>query len=169
MTTPLKFVPTLSAVFLLTACSLPFVKKDDTVRVLVYNIHAGRDAAGTPNLNDVAALVRTLSADVVLLQEVDRGTKRSGGVDQLQVLMDRTDFGGVFGRARSDYDGGLYGIAALARDGFGCQETVPLQVTPVQTRAGGSHGAARRARHHRPYAAGPLAGDHDAPRCVRRR
>src|SRR5688572_5029504 len=119
-------------------CTLPFVEKDKSVRVLVYNIHAGKDAGGKPNLDDVAAVVKSVSADVVLLQEVDRGTKRSGGVDQLQVLMDLTDFGGVFGRTL-DYDGGLYGIAALSRDGFGYQDTVPLHVAPVQARAGGSH------------------------------
>jgi endonuclease/exonuclease/phosphatase family metal-dependent hydrolase len=104
----------------------------------VYNIHAGKDAAGKPNLDEVARLIRTLSADIVLLQEVDRGTKRSGGVDQLQLLMDRTDFDGVFGRTL-DYDGGEYGIAALSRGGFGYKEIVPLRVTPPQARGGGSH------------------------------
>ena len=138
MTKQLRYFVGLLAISLVTGCALPFTKKDNSVRVLVYNIHAGKDAGGRPNLEDVAALVRTLSADVVLLQEVDRGTKRSGGVDQLQVLMDRTKFGGVFGRSL-DYDGGAYGIAALARDGFGYEETLPLPVTPVQARAGGSH------------------------------
>jgi endonuclease/exonuclease/phosphatase family metal-dependent hydrolase len=121
-----------------SACGLPFVEQSKAVRVLVYNIHAGKDAAGQPNLEEVARLVRSLSADIVLLQEVDRGTKRSGGVDQLQVLMDRTEFDGLFGRTL-DYDGGEYGIAALSRDGFGYEEIVPLRVTPVQARAGGSY------------------------------
>lgn len=128
-------------VFLFTAaCALPFVKRADdrSVRVLVYNIHAGKDAQNRPNLEEVAALIRSTEADVVLLQEVDRGTKRSGGVDQVQRLMDRTRFAGAFGRTL-DYDGGQYGIAALARDGFGYEDTVPLPVLPAQARAGGSH------------------------------
>lgn len=131
----------LAVVWLLVAtaaCALPFVKRDESVRVLVYNIHAGKDAANRPNLEDVAALVRSTSSDLVLLQEVDRGTRRSGDVDQLQVLIDRTAFDGVFGRTL-DYDGGQYGIAALARGGFVYRDTIPLRVTPVQTRAGGSH------------------------------
>lgn len=137
MTSGLRFAVSI-VLLAVAACSLPFVEKDTSVRVLVYNIHAGKDAGGKPNLDEVAAVVKSVSADVVLLQEVDRGTKRSGAVDQLQVLMDLTDFGGVFGRTL-DYDGGLYGIAALSRDGFGYQDTVPLPVAPAQTRAGGSH------------------------------
>lgn len=128
------------AVLFVTACGLPFVKQNDdrSIGVLVYNIHAGKDAESRPNLEGVADLVRTTGADIVLLQEVDRGTKRSGGVDQLQVLMDRTEYAGAFGRTL-DYDGGLYGIAALSRGGFGYDDTVPLPVLPVQARAGGSH------------------------------
>jgi endonuclease/exonuclease/phosphatase (EEP) superfamily protein YafD len=76
--------------------------------------------------------------DIVLLQEVDRGTKRSGGVDQLAVLAAGTRLVGVFGRTL-DYDGGQYGIAALSRRGFARHETLPLVVSPAQTRAGGSH------------------------------
>jgi endonuclease/exonuclease/phosphatase family metal-dependent hydrolase len=122
----------------LSACALPFVEQDRTVRVMIYNIHAGKDAGARPNLDEVSRLVLAHDADVVLLQEVDRGTRRSGGVDQLRALMDATEFDGAFGRTL-DYDGGEYGIAALARDGFGYQDTVPLRVLPPPARAGGSH------------------------------
>ncbi len=129
-----------AALFATAACGLPFVHRSDdrSVGVLVYNIHAGKDAESRPNLEGVADLIRSTQADIVLLQEVDRGTKRSGGVDQLQALMDRTEYSGAFGRTL-DYDGGLYGIAALSRNGFGYEDTVPLPVLPVQARAGGSH------------------------------
>jgi endonuclease/exonuclease/phosphatase family metal-dependent hydrolase len=115
-----------------------FVRKDHSLRVMVFNIHAGKDAAGKDNLADLAALVRTTRADVVLLQEVDRGTNRSGKVDQVQALMTGTRFSAVFGKSL-DYDGGQYGIAALARRGFFFNETIDLPVTPAQSRAGGSH------------------------------
>lgn len=121
-----------------SACALPFVGGEASVRVLVYNIHAGKTADGRPNLEEVGRLIRAHSADVVLLQEVDRGTRRSGGVDQLQVLMDATELEGVFGRTL-DYDGGEYGIAALSRGGFGYSDTAPLRVVPPPARAGGSH------------------------------
>jgi endonuclease/exonuclease/phosphatase family metal-dependent hydrolase len=84
------------------------------LRVLVYNIHAGKDAAGTPNLERVAEVVRTSRADVVLLQEVDRETERSGREDQLATLEKLTALHGVFGRTLP-YQGGQYGIAILSR------------------------------------------------------
>lgn len=119
------------------AC-VPFAHEEPVVRVLVFNMHAGKDAGGKDNLQGIADLVRSTGADLVLLQEVDRGTSRSGKVDQLQTLITRTKYGGAFGRTL-DYDGGTYGIAALARGGFVFDTTVPLPVTPEQTRAGGSH------------------------------
>jgi endonuclease/exonuclease/phosphatase family metal-dependent hydrolase len=128
----------LCAAALYASACMPFVRQDAAIRVLVFNIHAGRDAAGKDNIADLAALVRTTGADVVLLQEVDRGTNRSGHVDQVQALIDATGFSGIFGRSL-DYDGGQYGVAALARRGFVFNETVDLPVAPVQTRAGGSH------------------------------
>lgn len=127
----------LLATFASPSCA-PILNRDTSVRVLVYNIHAGKDADGRNNLADVAALIETTDADVVLLQEVDRGTARSGGVDQLQILMDETGYQAVFGRSL-DYDGGAYGIAALSKEGFTFDFTSPLQVEPRQTRAGGSH------------------------------
>lgn len=108
------------------------------VRVLVYNIHAGKDATGRENLAEVADLVRTTGADVVLLQEVDRGTERSGRVDQLAELERRTGFHGAFGRTL-DYQGGGYGIAVLSRWLITSDTLHPLPVEPAQERAGGSY------------------------------
>lgn len=129
-------IPILAGLYC-TAC-VPFVRTDHSIRVLVFNIHAGKDAAARNNIQDVANLIRSAGADIVLLQEVDRGTNRSGKVDQLQALTEATGFSGTFGRSL-DYDGGRYGIAALARRGFIYSETMPLRVTPTQERAGGSH------------------------------
>ncbi len=108
------------------------------VRILVFNIHAGKDASGASNLDAVADLIRSTNADVALLQEVDKGTKRSGSVDQLAIMAGRAGYSAVFGRSL-DYDGGQYGIAALSRGGFVANFTDPLPVRPLQTRAGGSH------------------------------
>ena len=115
-----------------------------SIRVLVFNIHAGKDAAGAPNLQGVADLVRSTDADVVLLQEVDRGTGRSGKEDQLQRLADllnesgKTTYATAFGKSL-DFDGGEYGIAALVRGTIDNPRTEPLPVQPPQERSGGSH------------------------------
>lgn len=108
------------------------------IRVLVFNIHAGKDAAGKPNLEQVASLVRRVAADVVLLQEVDRGTKRSGNVDQVRRLTELTGYSAAFGRSL-DYDGGQYGIAALSRQPIARDATHPLPIQPPQARSGGSY------------------------------
>jgi endonuclease/exonuclease/phosphatase family metal-dependent hydrolase len=84
------------------------------VRVLVYNIHAGKDAARVDNLERVAEIIRSSQAEIVMLQEVDKKTRRSGGVDQLSRLRDLTGMHGVFGKA-IEYDGGEYGIAVMSR------------------------------------------------------
>ena len=111
---------------------------DRAMRVLVYNIHAGTDAAGTGNLARVAALVAETDADVALLQEVDRGTTRSGGVDQVAELERLTGYHGAFGRTL-DYQGGQYGIAILSRWPILSDTMIQLPVVPPQERAGGSY------------------------------
>ena len=109
------------------------------IHILVLNMHAGKDAAGHDNLAGVAALVKTTGADLVLLQEVDRGTARSGGIDQVATLQTLTGYTAAFAASLLHYDGGEYGIALLSQGGVGFTATVPLPVSPVQTRAGGSH------------------------------
>ncbi len=107
------------------------------LRVMVYNIHAGKDAAGVDNLDRVAELITSSKADLVLLQEVDRKTTRSSGVDQVEMLTRATGLHGAFGKSL-DYQGGEYGIAILSRWPVTSQETMSLPVDPPQLRAGGS-------------------------------
>jgi endonuclease/exonuclease/phosphatase family metal-dependent hydrolase len=129
------------ALFVGVACVAACASRPATgsaVRVLVYNIHAGKDAAGVDNLERVAGVVRATAADIVLLQEVDRGTQRSGGIDQLAVLAQRTGFHGAFGKSLA-YQGGDYGIALLSRWPISSQTTIPLVIDPPQPRAGGSY------------------------------
>ena len=101
-------------IIFLAACLPASGSSGDSIRVLVYNIHAGKDAAKVDNLDRVATIVRDSRADVVMLQEVDNRTRRSGGVDQLAKLRELTGYNGVFGKA-IDYDAGEYGIAILSR------------------------------------------------------
>lgn len=108
------------------------------IRVLVYNIHAGRDASGAPNLERVAELVRATRADIVFLQEVDRGTERSGMEDQPTTLQELTGLHVAFGRTL-DYQGGEYGIAVLSRWPITADGVRPLIIDPPQARAGGSY------------------------------
>lgn len=125
-------------VLLASAACATAERAQPSVRVMVFNIHAGKDAAGKPNLDDVAALIQSTRADLVLVQEVDRGTSRSGQVDQLEVLGNLTKYATAFGRSL-DYDGGQYGIAALSRGAIARPATESLPVQPAQVRSGQSY------------------------------
>jgi endonuclease/exonuclease/phosphatase family metal-dependent hydrolase len=97
------------------------------VTVLVYNIHAGKDTARQNNLARVADLIRRTGADLVLLQEVDRNTQRSGPEDQPAVLARLTGYSVSFGRTIG-FQGGDYGIALLSRWPIQRDTLIPLTV-----------------------------------------
>lgn len=131
--------------FALTGCGaitlLPTSQQPgNAVRVMTYNIHAGKDAQQVDNLVRVAAVIDSADADIVLLQEVDRGTQRAGGADHFAELRKLTGMNGVFGKSL-DYQGGQYGIAVLSRWPVDSVAALPLRVEPPQERAGGSYEA----------------------------
>ncbi len=142
------------ALLLSTGC-LSVATRSPAVRVMTYNIHAGKDAAQMDNLQRVAALIDSAAADIVLLQEVDRRTQRSGGVDHFAELRRLTGMHGVFGKSL-DYQGGEYGIAILSRWPVDSVAAVALKVDPPQARSGNSY-EPRAALHVRvQMASGPL-------------
>ncbi len=123
---------------LVAGCAAAGNRPAPSIRVLVYNIHAGKDAAGVDNLERVARIVRESGADIALLQEVDRGTTRSGKVDQVARLASLTRFHSAFGKTL-DYQGGEYGIAVLSRGEVRSDTLLRLPVSPPQERSGVSH------------------------------
>ena len=122
-------------VLLLAGCAHLPRSGDPELRVLTYNIHAGKDAAQVHNLERVAGIIREARADIVLLQEVDRRTQRSAGEDQLEALGRLTGMFTAFGKSL-DYQGGDYGIAILSRFPIDSARVVPLPVQPPQPRSG---------------------------------
>ena len=128
-------LPTVALLIWITACATTSSAGRAPLRVLTYNIHAGKDAAQQHNLGRVAAVIRAAGADVVLLQEVDRRTARSGGEDQVATLARLTGMNSAFGKSL-DYQGGEYGIALLSRFPLDSVRLVPLEVTPPQERSG---------------------------------
>jgi endonuclease/exonuclease/phosphatase family metal-dependent hydrolase len=84
------------------------------IRVLTYNIHHGRGTDGRVDLERIARVIRASEADLVALQEVDRRTTRSDGVDQADRLATLTGLNAAFGKA-IDFGGGEYGVAVLSR------------------------------------------------------
>ena len=84
------------------------------IRVLTLNLHGGRTKAGRLELGRVATELRAWNADLVLLQEVDRGRERTSGVDQAQRLARRLGFDAVYGPTRRLRPGST-GNAILSR------------------------------------------------------
>jgi endonuclease/exonuclease/phosphatase family metal-dependent hydrolase len=99
------------------------------VRVLTYNIHHGEGTDGRFDLDRVAELIRNAQPDLIALQEVDRGTVRSGGVDQLAQLERLTGLHGAFGKTM-DFQDGSYGVAVLSRARIEDVESHPLPGAP---------------------------------------
>jgi endonuclease/exonuclease/phosphatase family metal-dependent hydrolase len=131
-------LPKLALLLWITACATTSGAGHAPLRVLTYNIHAGKDAAQQHNLERVAAVIRDAGADVVLLQEIDRATTRSGGEDQVATLARLTGMNSAFGKSL-DYQGGEYGIALLSRFPLDSVRLVQLEVTPPQERSGASY------------------------------
>jgi endonuclease/exonuclease/phosphatase family metal-dependent hydrolase len=80
-----------------------------TLRVLTFNIKTG----SLSSLETIADIVTASRADIVGLQEVDKGTNRSNGVDQPARLAELTGMQAFFAPGLHDYDGGQYGVATL--------------------------------------------------------
>jgi len=85
-----------------------------TIRVMTYNIHHGKGMDGRIDLKRIAQIIRDADADLVALQEVDRGVKRTGRVDQPAVLAELTGMQAIFEK-NIVYQGGEYGNAVLSR------------------------------------------------------
>lgn len=84
------------------------------LRVLCYNIHYGQGMDGRYNIERLAAVINRSKPDLVALQEVDVGVKRSGRVHQAQRLAELTGMAVRFGPTQH-YEGGLFGNAVMTR------------------------------------------------------
>lgn len=85
-----------------------------TFRVMSYNIHHGEGMDGKVDLKRIAALIKVEKADIVALQEVDKGTERTARRDFPAELSELTGMTCVFSNNFS-YQGGEYGNAILSR------------------------------------------------------
>jgi endonuclease/exonuclease/phosphatase family metal-dependent hydrolase len=86
----------------------------EDIRIVSYNIKHGQGNDNVLNLERTAEVLRKLSPDIVGLQEVDAGAKRTNGVDQAARLGELLGMRHAFGKFM-DYQGGGYGLAILSR------------------------------------------------------
>lgn len=90
------------------------------LRVATYNI-----LAGTRGVDEVVAAIRSLDAHVVALQEVDNRTRRSGRVDQPDVIAEALGMEVAFAEHRK-FGGGRIGVALLSRHPLSNVERIAL-------------------------------------------
>jgi endonuclease/exonuclease/phosphatase family metal-dependent hydrolase len=85
-----------------------------TLRVMTYNIHHGEGLDGRVDTARIAALIKQARADIVALQEVDKGVRRTALRDLTTELATLTGMTGIFSN-NFHYQGGEYGNAVLTR------------------------------------------------------
>lgn len=85
-----------------------------TLRVMTYNIHHGEGTDKKLDLERIAKLITDARADVVALQEVDRGCERTQKRDLPAELAKLTGLTAHFEK-NIPYQGGEYGNATLTR------------------------------------------------------
>ena len=84
-----------------------------TLRVMTYNIHVGVGMDKKLDLQRIADVINREKPDLVGLQEVDRGVKRTEGKDEIAELAAMTRMNFAFA-PNLDYQGGKYGVAILS-------------------------------------------------------
>jgi endonuclease/exonuclease/phosphatase family metal-dependent hydrolase len=107
----LKLLPLL---LLISACTSLRSTGGPVLRLLSYNIRNAKGMDNETNYERVAKLISSVDADIVGLQELDSATRRSGGVDVLKVLSDKTGLNATYGAAIS-FQGGKYGVGILSK------------------------------------------------------
>jgi endonuclease/exonuclease/phosphatase family metal-dependent hydrolase len=98
--------------------SPPTAKK--ILRVMTFNIHVGVGLDKKLDLQRIADVIDGERADLVGLQEVDRGVRRTEGLDEIAELARMTNMHYAFGH-NLDYQEGQYGVAILSK--FPIQKT----------------------------------------------
>jgi len=100
--------------------------KEDTIRVMTYNINHGAGADNKIDLQRIANIIKRENPDVVAFQEVDVNTTRSGKVDEPKIIGNLTGYKSFFGKT-IPFKGGQYGNAILVKD----QEAKLFKYLPI--------------------------------------
>jgi endonuclease/exonuclease/phosphatase family metal-dependent hydrolase len=107
--------------------------------VLTFNIHSARAADGSVHLGTIARELDRWDADVVLLQEVDRGRDWTGRVDMPAALAAHLGTGWTFGANVRRSATNQYGTAILSRFPIVESRNVPLPAPPGTQQRGLLH------------------------------
>lgn len=104
--------------------------KSSRLDVLSFNIHSARASDGSVRFDTIADEIARWDADVVLLQEVDRGREWTGRLDMPAVLAERLGLSWTFGANVRRSPTNEYGTAILSRFPIVASRNVPLPAPP---------------------------------------
>lgn len=99
------------------------------IRAVSFNIQHGRRPDGVVDVEALIASCVAFGAEVLVLQEVDVATERSGGIDQAAVVADACGMSLAFGEALP-----RYGNALMVRGELTDVEVLPLPHAPDRER-----------------------------------
>lgn len=100
--------------WLATGCVSAQNKSTNSFRVMSYNIHHAEGLDGKVDLLRIAELIKREKADIVALQEVDKGVERTARRDLSAELAALTGMTCIFSN-NYNFQGGEYGNAVLTR------------------------------------------------------
>jgi endonuclease/exonuclease/phosphatase family metal-dependent hydrolase len=103
------------------------------VRIVTYNVHRCVGVDGRLDVGRTAAVIAALAPDIVALQEVDVGRRRTGRIDQAHELADRLGMAFQFNAAFT-VEEERYGDAILARAPQRLVKAGPLPGHPLLPR-----------------------------------
>jgi endonuclease/exonuclease/phosphatase family metal-dependent hydrolase len=98
--------------------------------VLTFNIHSARTSDGRVDLASIGREIAAWDADIVLLEEVDRGRLWTGQVDMPSVLAGRLGMSWAFGSNVQRSPTNQYGTAILSRYPILATRNVALPAPP---------------------------------------
>lgn len=90
-------------------------KKEQTIRLMSYNISNCKGKDGVTDYQRIGAFIRAMKPDVIALQELDSATIRSGGRYVLSEVAKHASMHYYYAPAIT-YQGGKYGLGILCKD-----------------------------------------------------
>lgn len=129
----------LPILFIISCASKPTspTKRDNnSIKLMSYNVHHCNPPAqrGVIDVDAIAAVIKKENPDIVVLQEIDVNTGRSGKINQAALLAVKAGYPSFFFARAIEYDGGQYGIAILSKYTL---TNTQVHRLPTDTKAGG--------------------------------
>ncbi len=109
---------TLYLLFALTLFSVhaqKYPQRENTQRLMSFNIHRGEGMDGNTDILRVGNVILEVNPEAVALQEIDSIVNRSGNVDIIKMLAEQTGMHPTFGYSIL-HDGGKYGNGMLTKE-----------------------------------------------------